>query len=412
MKELEEAVSLKWNPSVRMVGLASGLLIVGFAVFLFLNNKSSHSASSSAAAFASSSPTPAAAAAAQEPTSAPQTLEPADIVSAISTAPRSPTLKAYHGAVEHIFFHPLIAYPELAFDGDSLSKGYNDWFITVKEFNKIVASLYANQYMLIDIHDLYEETESNGKTNVTSKELLLPPGKKPLVLSIDDLNYYAYMHDNGNVYRLVLDKEGEVATYSVTPKGEERIARDNEIVPILDDFVKLHPDFSWQGAKGVIALTGYEGILGYRTDQVDFPDYAKAREGVMPVIQRLKETGWTFASHGYGHLDAAKVTYERFTQDTLRWKKEVEPLTGSTSIYIYPYGSKVLPGNPKYSFLMDAGFRMMCSVGPAPYLKARTDSIMMDRRHIDGIALEEQRTRLLPLFDSRDVLDDSRSGGK
>jgi hypothetical protein len=32
----------------------------------------------------------------------------------------------YEGSVEHIFFHPLIAYPELAFDGDGLAKGYDN----------------------------------------------------------------------------------------------------------------------------------------------------------------------------------------------------------------------------------------------------------------------------------------------
>ena len=38
------------------------------------------------------------------------------------------------------------------------------------------------------------------------------------------------------------------------------------MVPLIDSFVKEHPDFSYKGAKGIIALTGYNGILGYRTD--------------------------------------------------------------------------------------------------------------------------------------------------
>jgi hypothetical protein len=417
MKDLEEAVRLKRNNRVQMARLVVGFLLVGFTVMILLVGKNGHSASLSGTPLKPDPPPtpplvsthsiPAVTAhpssVSPEPTAAEQTSQPQEV---------TPPAVAYQGSVEHIFFHPLIAYPELAFDGDAMAKGYNDWFVTVKEFNKILESLYANQYILIDIHDLYEEKEVDNKMTVISKVLSLPPGKKPLILSIDDLNYYTYMRENGNVFRLVLDSQGEVATYSVTPKGEERISRDNEIVPLLDDFVKLHPDFSWQGAKGVIALTGYQGILGYRTDQIDSPDYAKVKESALSVIKRLKESGWSFASHGYGHLDAAKVTYERFSQDTLRWKKEVEPLTGPTSVYIYPYGSKVLPGNPKYSFLLESGFRMICSVGPAPYLKARTDSIMMDRRHIDGIALEEQRTKLLPLFDSRDVLDDSRFSRK
>jgi hypothetical protein len=234
--------------------------------------------------------------------------------------------------------------------------------------------------------------------------------KIPLIFSIDDLNYYTYMRENGNASRLVLDELGEVAAYSMTPQGKPITARNNDIVPILDDFVHTHPDFSWQGAKGVIALTGYEGILGYRTDQLDSSNYMKAKEDVLPVIKRLKETGWSFASHGYGHLDTAKITLNRFKQDTLRWKQEVEPLIGATSVYIYPFGSSVLPEDRKYQFLVEEGFHIMCSVGPVPYLAFKPDSVMMDRRHIDGIALHDQRSRLLPLFDSLEIWDSIRPG--
>ena len=36
-------------------------------------------------------------------------------------------------------------------------------------------------------------------------------------------------------------------------------------MPIVDDFVREHPDFSYRGDKGTIALTGYNGVLGYRS---------------------------------------------------------------------------------------------------------------------------------------------------
>ena len=66
--------------------------------------------------------------------------------------------------------------------------------------------------------------------------------------------------------------------------------------------------------------------------------------------------------HGYGHLNTAKITLNRFKQDTLRWKQEVEQLIDATSIYIYPFGSSVLPEDRKYQFLVEEGFRIMCSV--------------------------------------------------
>lgn len=317
-------------------------------------------------------------------------------------------LVAYKGPVEHIFFHPLIAYPELAFDNDSLSKGYNDWFITVNEFNKILYSLYKKDYILIDIRSIFEEKLENGKPVVARKEILLPKNKKPLILSIDDLNYYDYMRENGNVHKLVLDANQDIATHSVTPTGEQVIAYDNEIVPILHAFVQAHPDFSFRGAKGIIALTGYQGILGYRTHDSHAPNYENEKREALQVVKRLKETGWSFASHGYGHLDAAKVSYDHFVMDTQRWKEEVEPLIGATSVYVYPFGSKLLPGDARFEYLLASGFRVLCSVGPTPYLQATSRYIMMDRRHVDGVALRSQRSLLLDLFDAREIIDSVR----
>ena len=46
------------------------------------------------------------------------------------------------GVVEHLFFHPVIAYPELAFDGDSQADGLDDYMVTVDEYNKILQSVY------------------------------------------------------------------------------------------------------------------------------------------------------------------------------------------------------------------------------------------------------------------------------
>ncbi|WP_243296498.1 polysaccharide deacetylase family protein [Bacillus litorisediminis] len=309
----------------------------------------------------------------------------------------------YEGPVEHIFFHPLIVYPELAFDGDAMAQGYNDYFVTVNEFKRVLNELYKNNYILIDINELFQ---INGDQSITRRELKLPEGKKPLILSIDDMNYYDYMRENGNVYKLVLNENGTIASYAKSPQGEDLISYDHAIVPILDQFVQSHPDFSFRGAKGLIALTGYEGVLGYRTNQVNSPAYHQEKADALKVIRRLKETGWTFASHGWGHLDANKVDYNRFVQDTERWKQEVESLVGPTNVYIYPYGSRPDTGGDKFNYLFESGFKILCSVGPSPYLQSyETKGFMMDRRHIDGIALQTQQERLRPLMDAEKVLE-------
>jgi tetratricopeptide (TPR) repeat protein len=315
---------------------------------------------------------------------------------------------AYDRPIEHIFFHPLLAYPSLTFDGDADSNGFNQYFVTVSEFKKIITQIYANNYILIDLNALYEEKVEDGKTVLVWKELKLPPNKKPLILSVDDVNYPDYKSTNGTISKLILNSDGNVATYSVSPSGEKVTSHDNEVIPIIDDFVAEHPDFSFQGAKGILAFTGYYGILGYNTNKLDSPSYPEERQSALAIIKRLKETGWTFASHGYSHLDARAESYQSLEKDTLRWKKEVGSLIGPTNIYVYPFGSSVLPGNPKFQFLLDQGFNILCSVGPAPYLKDTADYMMMDRRHIDGIALYNQGAILKNLFDAKSVLDPVR----
>lgn len=156
--------------------------------------------------------------------------------------PKQEKLVPYTGPIENIFFHPLIAYPELAFDNDSLSRGYDDWFVTVPEFRKILDALYKNNYILISINDVFEERTEGGKPMLTPKHLLLPEGKKPLILSIDDLNYYQYMRENGNVYKLILDSEQRIATYSVTPQGRENIKKS---LTVSDRSVKSRVPNNW-----------------------------------------------------------------------------------------------------------------------------------------------------------------------
>jgi len=267
--------------------------------------------------------------------------------------------------------------------------------------------LYKNNYVLIDIHTIFNKPEE-GKPLTVRKELLLPAGKKPLILSIDDLNYYKYMIPNGTVHKLILDDHGNIATFSLSPQGIPTTSRDNEIIPILDQFVQEHEDFSLNGAKGILALTGYEGVLGYRTNELDSPNFPSEKNQALMIVKRLKDTGWSFASHGYGHLDAGKIPLSVLTNDTQRWLKEVAPITGLTDVYIYPFGSSVLPGDPKFQYLLDNGFKVLCAVGPNPYLKSGPDYLMMDRRHIDGMALHSQAELLKDFFESSEILDDVR----
>ena len=73
------------------------------------------------------------------------------------------------------------------------------------------------------------------------------------------------MDGDGYASRLVLDKNGEVKCEYIEDDGTVSVG-NYDMVPLLDEFVKQHPDFSYHGRKGILAMTGYNGVLGYRTD--------------------------------------------------------------------------------------------------------------------------------------------------
>lgn len=307
------------------------------------------------------------------------------IIDLFDTCTRFSNLVPYEGTVEHIFFHPLIAYPELTFDGDYQQQGFDNFMVTVGEFKRTMEAFYKAGYILIDIKLLYSV---DGSGNVTQNKLMLPEGKKPLVLSLDDYNFLKYMRQNGCVYGLTLNKDGNVITFTNNSYGTTSYSDDNEVVPILDRYVSEHPDFSFGGAKGVIGLNGYEGALGYPTDELESPDYESNLSKARAVADRLKETGWSFACHSYSHYRPHKRTFAQMKYDTDKWIKEVGAVVGKTDIYIYPFGEQIPADDPKFQYMLQSGFRMFCGVQQQPLLSYKGSFALQMRRNIDGISLQ------------------------
>lgn len=317
------------------------------------------------------------------------------------------SLIPYSGSIPHVFFHSLVVDPKKAFDGDRKSRGYNAWMTTVGEFRKILARMHAQGYMLIDIGEIWEVvTDEDGNVSFRKRRPLVPAGKKPFILSVDDVNYYPFMKGDGFADRLELDRHGNVAARY--REGEEIRLGEYDVVPILDNFVREHPGFSYRGAKGILAVTGYEGLLGYRTQELEAPDYADRVQAATEVVNRLKKTGWRFASHGYGHLHSARISLERLREDTARWKEEVGSLVGETEIYIFPFGEEIPYRGKKFECLKEEGFRVFCGVDSRDFLRVRKGYVRQMRRNLDGYTMLKRPERLRDLFDAEEVLDPSR----
>ena len=305
-------------------------------------------------------------------------------------------LVKYTGKIEHIFFHSLIIYPQKAEADVKNAAGYKNNMITVEQFKHIVQQLYDNNFILINSQSLYS-FDKNGK--LTRNALYLPQGKKPLIISLDDLSYYPYMKNGGFADKLVLDN-GIVKTEVITPQGSKIVTNDGDVVPIVDEFVKEHPDFSFNGAKGIITLTGFQGILGYRT-QLKGLQSDTERKAVLPVVDALKKSGWIFASHSFTHNQIFlrdTISTTELAKDISEWKAGVEPLIGPTNIFIGPFGEVFKEGDPRRQQLIDAGFNVLYGVGMDGYIKFFGNHFVMNRVDIDGYRLTHNPKTLYKLF--------------
>lgn len=346
--------------------------------------------------------------------------------------------------VTHIFYHSLVVDPSKAFNPDLEGyAGWQQWMTTVTEFDRITQSMYDRGYVLVSIHDLIKKTKNeDGSVTLEANSVYLPEGKKAYVLSLDDLCYYHTYDDHGVASKVVLDEEGKPTCEYLQDDGTV-VRGDYDVVPRLDTFLEEHPDGCYKGARGIIALTGYNGVLGYRTDGTyseehntnsevyytddlqrkwldQHPDFDWEQEcaEAKKVAEAMKAEGWEFASHTWGHKNVGETPYEDLVRDTERWFEFVSPIIGETDAIIFAHGADIASGgysndNEKYKYFKSKGFDIFCPVDSTAYTTTLTpDYLHQGRRNLDGYRIyhdaisEESMTA--DLFVASEVLDPDR----
>lgn len=331
--------------------------------------------------------------------------------------------------ITHVFYHTLIKDTSKAFDDDSDSPGFNQVMTTIEEFKKITQSMYDKGYVLVSPHDMATVNEDG---TMSRGKIMLPPGKIPFVLSQDDVSYYHYMDGDGFASKLVLDENGEVKCAYVEDDGSVSIG-NYDLVPLLDEFIKNHPDFSYHGRKGILAMTGYNGVLGYRTDiayktkenlqddqkqfleeNPDF-DYDEEVRQAKEVADAMKKNGWEFASHTWGHKNATTSSAEELKTDNEKWEAYVAPILGKTDMIIFAFGADIgdwqgySMDNAKFAYYKSRGYNYYCNVDSNQYWVQITDQYFRQgRRNLDGYRMYYNPEMLSDLFDVSDVWDSSR----
>jgi hypothetical protein len=363
--------------------------------------------------------------------------------------------------ITHIFFHSLIVNPGITFDpkesGYKLND-YNEAMTTVNEFVAIMESMYEKGFVLVDIYDVARiEIQADGSEKMTYQSIMLPEDKIPFILSIDDTNYYEYMTGDGFANHLVVTEDGRVQN-DYTLKNGETITGSFDVIPILEDFIEMHPDFSYKGGRGMLGVTGYNGVLGYRTSNYwydpncpYFEDnevnrkyfreeiYSGYNENIEEdkvtatmVADAIKAMNWHFASHTWGHKRLGEVGMPTIVWDSDMWEREIMPIVGKTDLLIFPYGNDIGMGvswrtytfygyNERYETLKHKyGFNYFFNVDSSVYFMQRTDEYFRQgRRNLDGDRLWEAvyadegyegwKNRTEDLFDDpRTVIDELR----
>ena len=210
------------------------------------------------------------------------------------------------------------------------------------------------------------------------------------------------------------------------------------MVPRLNAFLKEHPDGAYKGARGLIALTGYNGVFGYRTDQ-DYeertnlmddqrvwlekhPDYNRDEEIAQATViaDALKESGWDFASHTWGHLSVTGKTVDVLKRDNEKWINNVANIVGTVDTIIFAHGNDIgdwtgySSDNEKYAYFSSAGYRFYCNVDSSqPYwVQITSDYVRQGRIDLDGYQLYQSSqgatTVLDNMFTASQVFDSRR----
>ena len=325
-------------------------------------------------------------------------------------------------SVLNLSFHVLIADPSRAFSDATFGASYNRNFITTDEFSAILQQLYDNSYILINQSDMV----SAGNLI----DLYLPQGKKPLILTQTQVNYYTYMVDSdgdklpdaggdGFANKLIIDSNGNLTCEMVDASGQT-VTGAYDLVPILDAFVETHPDFSYRGAKATLAVTGYEGLFGYRTN-ADAASYLgtdtfnEQSAAVTEVIQKLRSTGYEIACYTYANTAYGSLEPDGIQTDLNKWRLEVAPILGDVDTLVYAQNSDIADSataytGEKYDILSAFGFKNYIgfSTNGSPWMKIADNCFRQGRLMVTGANLTANSAWFTGIFDAASVVSNMR----
>ena len=322
-----------------------------------------------------------------------------------------------YSQLPNLSFNVLIADPARAFKDEKYASAYNQNFVTVDEFSKILDQLYANGYVLVNFDSFVEKTtDAAGNVSYTTKPIYLPSDKKPFMLTETLVNYFGYMIDSdddgkadakgGGFASKMIVKDGEITCEMVDAEGNT-VYGAYDLVPILNEFIEEHPDFAYRGARATLAVTGKEGIFGHRINKGDTAAVAAATE----LVQELRSQGYLIACNTYENLNYDKNKATDIQADLKSWTDEITPVLGNVDILVFARGSDISDyTGPKFNVLYSSGFRFFISSATKgiPSTEVNRTYIRQYRIMVTGSLMVNSPSTLSNYFKVADVISGER----
>ena len=335
-----------------------------------------------------------------------------------------------YSQIPNLSFHVLIADPARAFNDKELGGKYNQNFVTIDEFSKILEQLYANNYVLVDFDDFVSVGQTvSGTDQYEAKSIFLPQGKKPVMLTETMVNYFEYMVDSNNdgvadaggagfAHKLVLDESGDIKAEYID-SSNNTLTGNYDFVPILEDFIKAHPDFSYRGARAILAVTGSQGIFGYRcntsyvsTKGNDF--YEQEKAGAIAIVEALKAKGYRLACYTYENGKYRDMNSAGITADLQSWTQQITPIIGNIDTFVFAQASDLSDyTGASFNVMYQTGFRYFISNSKDPSTEVNNTYVRQKRLMVTGETMVWYKERFTDkgLFDPNMVVDMTARGG-
>ena len=322
--------------------------------------------------------------------------------------------------IPNLSFHVLIHDMAKAKTSEQFGGSYNKNFVTTSEFTKILENLYRNGYVLVDFESFVgAKTDINGNAQFESIPIYLPADKKPVMITETMVNYFDYMIDlndddlpdySGFASKLVVDSNGDIKAEYVDVNGQTNVG-NYDLVPILEDFIKAHPDFSYRGARAILAVTGHEGVFGYRINSAvvankgnDF--WEKEVAGAKEITNALREKGYTIACYTYKNDAYAGWSVAQISADLQSWQTQIVSVIGNVDTFVFAKTSNITDyAGAAFQTMYQSGFRYFISNGDAPMTQVNPTYVRQNRLMVTGETMQHYSSRFTGLFDCAAILE-------